>query len=288
MPQRAYISKEEAALPTVSTELTFITAAIVASKRRKVRCYNIPSAFVNTDTDEDVLMVLKGELVEMMVQIAPQVYCKYVTVNKKGTPILYVKLQKVLYRLMRASLLFYRKLHKELEDYGFLVSPYNPCVANMSTECGKQLTVIWHINNLMSLCKNDFGLTKFSCKLGKIYGPKLSMHTGLKYDYLGVDMEFKEDRTLDVSMVAYLKNVISDFPELITRKAATPAADYLFTIRDKKETRPLEEERALAFHHIVAQLLFMSMRARQDIQTAVTFLMTRVKCPDKDDWGKLK
>jgi hypothetical protein len=113
-PQRAYIPKEEASLPTVSTESTFITAAIAASERRKVRCYDIPSAFVNTDVDEDVLMVLKGELAEMMVQTAPQMYRKYVTMDKKGTPILYVKLQKVLYELMRASLLFYRKLRKEL------------------------------------------------------------------------------------------------------------------------------------------------------------------------------
>jgi hypothetical protein len=73
-PQRAYIPKEEAALPTISTESTFITAAIAASERRKVRCYNIPSVFMNTDVDEDVLMVLKGELADMMVQIAPQVY----------------------------------------------------------------------------------------------------------------------------------------------------------------------------------------------------------------------
>jgi hypothetical protein len=287
-PQQVYIPKEEAALPTVSTELTFITAVIATSERRKVGCYDIPSAFVNTDVDEDVLMVLKGELTEMMVQIAPQVYRKYVTVDKKGTPILYVKLQKALYRLMRASLLFYRKLRKELENYGFAVNPYDQCVANMSTECGKQLTVIWHVDDLMSLCKNDFELTMLSCYLGKIYGPKLSMHTGRKNDYLGVDVEFKEDGTLDVSMVAYLKNVISDFPKMITRKAATPAADHLFTNGDKKETRPLEEERVLAFYHTVAQLLFMSMRARQDIQTAVAFLTTRVKCPDKDDWGKLK
>ncbi len=84
-PQQAYIPKEEAASPTVSTELTFITAAIAASERRNVRCFNIPSAFVNTNVDE-VLMILKGELVEMMVQIAPQVYRKYVTEDKKGHP----------------------------------------------------------------------------------------------------------------------------------------------------------------------------------------------------------
>ena len=93
-PQRAYIPKEDAASPTVSTESTFVTATIAAKERRKVRCYNVPSAFVNTDVDEDVIMVLKGELADLMTQIAPEVYRKYVTEDRKGTPILYVKLQK--------------------------------------------------------------------------------------------------------------------------------------------------------------------------------------------------
>jgi hypothetical protein len=70
------------------------------------------SVFVITDVDKDVLMVLKGELADMMIQIAPQVYRKFVTVDKKGTKVLYVNLQKALYGLMRASLLFYRKLRK--------------------------------------------------------------------------------------------------------------------------------------------------------------------------------
>ena len=52
-------------------ESTFIAATIAAHEHRKVRCYDIPSAFVNTDVEEDIMMVLKGELVEMMVQIAP-------------------------------------------------------------------------------------------------------------------------------------------------------------------------------------------------------------------------
>ena len=167
-PQRDYITKEEAPSPTVSTESTFITVAIAAKEMRKVRYYDIPSAFVNTDVDEDVLMVLRGELADMMVQIAPQIYRKYVTVDRKGTPILYVKLQKALYGLMRASLLFYRKLRRELEDYGFEINPYDPCVANRVTECGKQMTVIWHVDDLMGSCENDFELTKFSCYLARL------------------------------------------------------------------------------------------------------------------------
>ena len=96
-PQRAYISKEEAASPTVSTESTFITATIATAEKSKVRCYDVPSAFVNTEIDKDVIRVLKRDLADMMVQIAPETYRKYITTDKKGTRILHVKLQKALY-----------------------------------------------------------------------------------------------------------------------------------------------------------------------------------------------
>ncbi len=49
--------------------------------------------------DENVLMVLKGELAKMMVHNATQIYCTHITVDKKGSPVLYVKLQKALYGL---------------------------------------------------------------------------------------------------------------------------------------------------------------------------------------------
>jgi hypothetical protein len=43
-----------------------------------------------------------------------------------------------------------------------------------------------------------------------------------------------------------------------------------------------------AFHHTVYQLLFAENHAHQDIQTAVSFLTSRVQSPDEDDWEKLK
>ncbi len=242
VPQRAHIPKDEAAFPTVSTESTFITALIAAKERRKVQCYDVPSMILNTIVDEEVFMVLKGELAEMMIQIAPEVYRKYVSVDKKGTKILYVKLQKALYGLMQASLLFYWKLRKELEGYGFEINPHDPCIANRMTEVGKQLTVIWHIDNLMGSCEDDFELTKFLFYLSKIYGPKLCMHMGCKHDYLSVNMVFNKDGTLDVSMFKYLQDVIDDFAEVIRGRAASPAAAHLFKVRDEKEAPALKEE----------------------------------------------
>ncbi len=288
VPQRGYIPIEEAVLPTISTESTLIMAAIAASENRKIHCYDVPSAFVNTDIDKNVLMGLKGKLATMLLNIAPEVYQRYITTDKKGTPVLYVKLRKALYGLMRASLLFYRKLRLELEAYGFKVNPYDPCVANLESPGGKQFIVIWHLDDLMAMCKENLELTKFLCYLAKIYGAKLTMRTGRKHDYLGMDMEFTSKGTLQVSMITYLKNVIMGFPEMITGKVATPVGDYLFTIQDKKEAKPLEQERRTVFHHTVAQLCFMLTQARRDIQTAVAFLTTWVIAPDEDDWGKLK
>ena len=94
--------------------------------------------------------------------------------------------------------------------------------------------------------------------------------------------------SLEVSMFKYLDSIIDEFPEFITGKAATPAADHLFSVRDADEAKYPPEEKAIAFHHTTAQLLFLSLRARREIQTAVSLLTTRVKKPDEDDWGKLK
>ena len=68
-------------------------------------------------------MLLNGKLVELMVQVDPRLYRNYVTFNKKGEAMLYVRLSKALYGLLESALLFYKKLHGELEEYGFKVNP---------------------------------------------------------------------------------------------------------------------------------------------------------------------
>jgi hypothetical protein len=50
----------------------------------------------------------------------------------------------------------------------------------------------------------------------------------------------------------------------------------------------LPEEQAMAFHRTTAQLLFLSARVRRDIQPATAFLITQVRSPYEDDWGKVK
>jgi hypothetical protein len=81
------------------------------------------------------------------------------------------------------------------------------------------------------------------------------------------------------------QEVIKEFPEEITGVCATPASDHLFKVQE--DGRKRSKELVEVFHHTVYQLLFAANRVRRDIQTAVSFLTTRVKAPDQDDWGKL-
>jgi hypothetical protein len=131
----------------VAMESVFITAVVNAHEGGDVTCFDIPGAFLHADVEEDITMVLKGRLAELMVQVMPNLYRKYITVDRKGTVILYVKMQQALYGLLRNALLFYRKLVANLESDGFVLNPYDSCVANKVVN-GKQMTVCWHVDDL--------------------------------------------------------------------------------------------------------------------------------------------
>jgi hypothetical protein len=80
--------------------------------------------------DEEVIMLLRGRLAELMVKTAPNIYRKYITVDANNQPVIYVKLQKALYGCLRSALLFYLKFVGDIESQGFALNPYDPCVAN--------------------------------------------------------------------------------------------------------------------------------------------------------------
>jgi len=68
--------------------------------------------------------------------------------------------------------------------------------------------------------------------------------------------------------------------------ATTPASSYLFNT--DPGCKKLWEEQGQLFHHLVAKSLYLSKCTRQDIQTAVAFLCTRVREPDTDNDKKLR
>ena len=80
--------------------------------------------------------------------------------------------------------------------------------------------------------------------------------------------------------------MLKEAPPDMSGESNTPAANHLFTV-NLVNPKLLDEEMAELFHHFTVKLLFLSKRARADIQMAVAFLSTREKQPDVDDYKKL-
>ena len=113
----------------------------------------------------------------------------------------------------------------------------------------------------------------------------MSVNIGVKHTYVGMDLDFSMKGTVIISMKGYLEDAIKEFPGELPRSAKTPASLYLFEVNPEAEK--LDEEKPSIFHRVVAMLLFVSKRARPDIQVAIAFLTTRTMKSDVDDWKKL-
>ena len=173
------------------------------------------------------------------------------------------------------------------EEYGFEINPYDPCVANKIVN-GKQLTITWHVDDLKASHVDMKVLDQFVKWLEKKYGSdgvnKVKVHKGKLHDYLAMNMDYSVKGEVRIEMKKYVKDMIKDFPENITKGASNPASDKLFHVHNSPA---LDDERTQHFHHFVARGLFVAKRARPDIQPAIAFLCTRVKAPTEEDWYKL-
>ncbi|EJK60825.1 hypothetical protein THAOC_18763, partial [Thalassiosira oceanica] len=267
-PQREYIKRQDAASPTIANESVKLTCAIEAKERRCVKVFDIPGAFLQSDLDEHVIMVFRGHLAELMAEVNPNFI-------------------SAVYGLLRASLIFYKKMVADLTADGFTLNPYDPCVANKMIN-GKQMTIGWHVDDCKVSHVEEAEVDKLIARFRDMYGEGLAVQNGPYLDYLGTHIHYPGDGTVQFSQIPYIAKIFDDFPEEIKSTSTSPAADHLFNVRDVEEATFLDTERADALHHCVAQLSFLKARSRPDLDPAVAFLTTRVRKPDEDDWGKLR
>ena len=135
---------------------------------------DIPSAFLHANNDEHSIVLLEGKVVQLLVQLQPEIYRKCVTTGKNGETMLHIKLLKALYGLLKLALLFYRKLADELVDMGFEIYPYDLCVANKIVN-GTQMTITWHVDELKMPHKDPSEVATFLLKMAKIYGLEITI-----------------------------------------------------------------------------------------------------------------
>ena len=190
----------------MSRESVLITAVVDVYEHRDVAIVDIPGTYLSADMDEEVHLCLQGQIAEMMVRTAPEVYTKYVTLQN-GKPILYVRLIKALCGCLSSALLFYNKLVVDIEAYGFTINPYDPCVTNKMVN-EKQLDVTWHVDDLNISHVDSKVVTGLIEYLKSIYG-KMHGSCEKKHTYLGMWLDYSKDREVNISTEQFLCDVIS-------------------------------------------------------------------------------
>jgi hypothetical protein len=134
-------------------------------------------------------MILKGRVAELMVQVTPNLYRKYISVDRNGAAILYIKMQKAIYGLLRSALLFYKKLVVDLESIRFKLNPYDHCVANKEVN-RTQTTVCWHIDDLKVSHLDPKENTRFGDWLSETCSVTVAAQQGVEHNYLGMIFDF--------------------------------------------------------------------------------------------------
>jgi hypothetical protein len=295
--QRDFISKEDSSSPTVATEAVLLTCIIDAEEGRDVAVIDIPNAFIQTRVKEKkdmALIKIRGLLVDVLLEIAPDVYGPYATANRKGEKELIVRCLNAIYGTMVASLLYYNKFLSSLKRNGFVVNPYDPCTANRIVD-GKQQTIVWHVDD----CKlshvdpkvNDAFIEVLREEYESIFedgSGKMTISRGKKHTYLGMLLDYTVPGEVSISMLGFIQEILDMYDKEATKCTSTKTSAApvdLFRVRpDSPKLSPAQKDK---FHSLVAKTLFATKRARPDTGTSISFLTTRVREPDEDDWAKL-
>jgi len=114
---------------------------------------------------------------------------------------------------------------------------------------------------------------------------KMTVTTGPKHTFLGMNIEFKPNGTTEIDTIPYIREALVEFGEKLFSRPPTPAGENILK-NDCSSTR-LDNNRAEIFHSIAAKILWIIPRIRPDISFPISFLCSRVGCSTEEDWAKL-
>ena len=281
--QRVLYTKEETTSPTISSDALMLTLLVDAKERRDVATADVEGAYLNAKMDDFVLMRFSGDTVDILCDVNPD-YTPFVIMDQ-GKRTLFLRLKKALYGCVKSALLWYDLFVSVLLDLGFVLNPYDSCVANCFFE-GSQCTIGWYVDDMKISHANQDVVSHVIAQIEERFG-KMTVTRGLQHNFLGMDITFNQDETVTVDMSEYVCDTLaSSGIDLSGSTAPTPAKRNLFEL---DEASPLlSKESAELFHRVVAKLLYLSKRGRTDIQLAIAFLTTRVSRSTEQDFSKLR
>ena len=112
-----------------------LSCMIDATEAREVATTDIPGAFLQTEYDKgDIHIKLEGAMFTLLEEIDPEYYKDFIFTNKRGRKCMHAEAKKAIYGTLEASLLFWAKFSKILEEIGYQRNAYDWCVTNKTID----------------------------------------------------------------------------------------------------------------------------------------------------------
>ena len=125
-----------------------MSCIIDAKKKRHVATCDIDGAFLRMVMNKRTHVILDGKMVDLIITANPSRYKDYETYNKNGNKVLWLEVKKALYGCMESTMLLWENISGHLVNkLGFIVNPYDMCVANKVIE-GIQFTIFGMLTTL--------------------------------------------------------------------------------------------------------------------------------------------
>ena len=260
--------------PTVSLENLFIESCIAANNNMNIISLDIASAYLNADmSHENIYMRLDKYISNLMCDL-DSTYSNFI--NKNGNII--VKLNKALYGCLQSGQLWYLNIKETLINFGLIMNVYDNCIfSTLNNDC----IVLLYVDDLLIFSESENISTKLINYLKDKY-KELKINNGKTHNYLGMILKFINNK-LVINMTSYIENILSN--NQITQQSDYPSTLNLF--EENENIQLLNPELQKKLHTIIAQLLFLSKRARPDIALVVNHLSSRVNKFNNNDYNKI-
>jgi hypothetical protein len=92
-----------------------------------------------------------------------------------------------MYGCVKSALLWYKVFTETLEDMGFVINPYEPCMANCVIK-GKQCTINWYVDNNKISHVDPEVVSMVIAKIETVFD-KMTVTRGKDHNFLGMKVQ---------------------------------------------------------------------------------------------------
>jgi hypothetical protein len=195
----------------------------------------------------------------------------------RGTSRICCKVAKSIYGLKQSPRAFNKTFDKVmLKKLGFTRSKNDACLY-VREEYGETMYVGVFVDDLIMAGSSEIAIERFKKEISEQFTMK---DLGVLTRILGMEVNRWEDKTLSLTQMKYIEDILERFKMTLCRPASTPMEPGMVLSRkmSPKTSKERQEAALFPYRELVGSLLYLSTHTRIDIAYTVSQLSRFMDC----------